>query len=76
MLSVHVELHHALEEILSLLGGRQLTHLAVQELLLVLDYELVALYNRGADVKGPELGPDFSYLRKQGEVREFLAYSV
>jgi len=62
MLSIHVELHYSLEEILSLLGGCYLTHGAVQELFLVLDYKLVALDDGGADIEGPKLGSYISDL--------------
>jgi len=53
MLSIHVELHYSLEEILSFLGGCYLTHGAVEELFLVLDYELVALDYGGTNIEGP-----------------------
>jgi len=64
VLSVHVELHYALEEILALLGGGYLTHGAVQELFLVLDYELVALDDGGTNVQRPKLGPYISDLKE------------
>jgi len=64
MLSIHVELHYSLEKILSFLGGCYLTHGAVEELFLVLDYELVALDYGGTNIEGPKLGPYISDLER------------
>lgn len=63
MLSVHVELHDALEQILALLGRCHLAHHAVQELLLMFNYKLIALYDGGARVKSAEFGAHVAYLQ-------------